>query len=398
MVLIADKLSPKAVSDIEKLGYQVTMNPDLGADDIPSHIQGVEVLIVRSTKVLAKTIENADNLSLIIRAGAGVNTIDLAAASAKGIHVANCPGKNTDAVAELVMGHLIAADRRIVSACIDLKNGLWNKKEYGKAAGLKGRTLGIIGLGAIGTAVGVRAKAFGMDVAAWSRSLTPEKAESLGFLYCKEPLDVAKISDAVSVHLAMSPATKHFIDTPFFDALKPGAIFLNSSRGETVRTEALVKAIDEKGIKAGLDVFENEPGGGKADFDQTDLLAKTASATPHIGASTDQAAEAIAGEAVRIIEAYKNTGHPVNCVNKQEKSNAAYNLVVRHFNRVGVLASILDELKKEGINIEEMENNIFQGGEAAVCTMKLDQKPASDFIDKIRKEANIIQIVIKAAS
>ena len=163
-VLIADKLSPKAVSQLQAVGCDVTMDPDLSADALPGVISAVEILIVRSTKVTAATIDAGTSLSMIIRAGAGVNTIDLKEASARGIHVTNCPGKNTDAVAELAIGHLITADRRIVAANNDLGRGQWKKKEYQKATGLKGRTLGIIGLGAIGKAVAKRAKGLEMKV------------------------------------------------------------------------------------------------------------------------------------------------------------------------------------------------------------------------------------------
>ena len=165
-ILIADKMSKTALSDLEKLGHAVVSNPDLKAEDLPAAVGDAEVLIVRSTKVIAATLEAGKNLSLIIRAGAGVNTIDLAKASEFGIHVINCPGKNTEAVAELAIGLLIAADRRIADATADLRGGKWRKKEYGKAAGLKGRTLGILGLGSIGKAVVRRALALEMNVIA----------------------------------------------------------------------------------------------------------------------------------------------------------------------------------------------------------------------------------------
>ena len=183
-ILIADKMSKSALSALEKLGHAVVSNPDLKAEDLPAAIGDAEVLIVRSTKVIAATIEAGKNLSLIIRAGAGVNTIDLAKASEFGIHVTNCPGKNTEAVAELAIGLLIAADRRIADATADLRGGKWRKKEYGKAAGLKGRTLGILGVGSIGKAVVRRALALEMNVIAWSRSLTAEKAKELGVGFC----------------------------------------------------------------------------------------------------------------------------------------------------------------------------------------------------------------------
>lgn len=207
-ILIADKLADEAVSQLEELGAHVTVDADLNPETLPTSIQDNEVLIVRSTKVKADTIGNATNLSLIVRAGAGVNTIDLKAANEKGIHVANCPGKNTDAVAELAIGLMIAADRRIVNASVDLRNGVWNKKEYGKARGLKGRSLGIIGMGAIGKSVAKKAQGLGMEVIAWSRSLTEEQAVELGIEYKERMNEVAAEADVLSLHLASNDDTR----------------------------------------------------------------------------------------------------------------------------------------------------------------------------------------------
>ena len=392
-VLIADKLSEKAATALRDLGAAVTVNPDLGSDDLPGVINDTEVLVVRSTKVLAQTIEAAPSLSLIIRAGAGVNTIDLDKASSHGIHVANCPGKNTDAVAELAMGLLIACDRRIVDASNDLKNGKWRKKEYQKSNGLKTRTLGIVGFGSIGKALSERAKGMDMHVAAWSRSLTEDIAEELDIEYCATPEQLAQKSDAISVHLAANGDTHHFIDSNFLNSMKNEAIFVNTSRGQVVDTEALKKAISEKNLRVGIDVYENEPSGGNADFDDTEF-AQMVTGTPHIGASTYQASEAIADEVVRVFKNYVETGKPFNAVNIRDKKSKN-NLVVRHYNRVGVLASVLDELRNEGINIEEMENTIFKGGEAASCTLLLDRAPSKDMVSGIKKMDNIIQVMLK---
>lgn len=389
-ILVADKLSARAIEELEEMGATVTFNPDLKAGDLPDHISGQEVLVVRSTKVSRDTIEAGDALSLVIRAGAGVNTIDLDAASERGIYVSNCPGKNTAAVAELAIGLMIAADRRIPDATVDLREGKWRKKEYGKARGLKGRTLGILGFGAIGRAVAERALGLEMKVIAWSRSLTPEIAELAGIGYAANPTEIAANSDVVSVHLAAKPETRHIVDRAFFDGMKSGAIFVNTSRGELVDPEALAWAADERAIRAAVDVFEEEPSGGEDVFSQTDL-AKRIVGTPHIGASTEQAAEAIASEVVAIVHYFRENGRARNCVNLQEKSPAQHNLVVRHFNRVGVLAGVLDELRAAGVNIEEMENVIFDGGRAATCSLKVDNKPSKETVERIRRAEHVIR-------
>jgi len=393
-ILIADKLSPKAIEALDKIGAEITSNPDLKAEELSDAIGNANILIVRSTKVYEETIEAGKSLELIIRAGAGVNNIDLEKASSSGVYVANCPGKNSDAVAELTLGHIIACDRRIVDASIDLRSGNWKKKAYQNAAGLKGRTLGIIGLGSIGSALAKLAKGLDMNVIAWSRSLTPDKADKLDLIYCESITEVAANADVVSVHLAMTPDTRHLLNNDFFNKMKDGAIFVNTSRGEIVDTAALRKAIDEKALRVGLDVFENEPGSGVAEFDQTDL-AGLITCTPHIAASTNQASEAIADEVVRIVGSLIKTGKPINAVNSRDKTEDGTILMIRHYNRVGVLASVLDALREAGINVEDMENNIFNGSAAAVASLKLDKRPSADVINEISSNEFIIQISIK---
>ncbi len=393
-VLIADKLSDKTVSALKKLGMEVTVNPELTADNLPQAIGDSDILVVRSTKVTSKTIEAAPNLSLIIRAGAGVNTIDLNAANARGIYVSNCPGKNTEAVAELAIGLLIAADRQIPNATSDLRNGSWKKKEYGKARGLKGRTLGIIGLGAIGRAVARRALGLEMKVIAWSRNLTEEAAQELGVVRVSDPKTLAQQSDAVTIHVAYKEETHHMVNQSFLDSMKPGAILINTSRGEVVDTQALKDAVRTKKLRVGMDVFENEPTGGEAPFVDKELAAMV-TATPHIGASTDQASEAIADEVVRIVKSFQETGVPVNTVNIRARSSATQSLVVRHYNRVGVLAGILDKLRNDGINIEEMTNIIFEKSKAACCTLLLDGAPSNERLVEMQKDENIIEVALK---
>jgi D-3-phosphoglycerate dehydrogenase len=393
-VLIADKLSDKTVSGLKRLGMEVTLDAELTADNLPQAIGDADILVVRSTKVTAKTIEAAPSLSLIIRAGAGVNTIDISAANARGIYVSNCPGKNTEAVAELTIGLLISADRRIPNATFDLRNGSWKKKEYGKARGLKGRTLGIIGFGAVGKAVARRALGLEMKVIAWSRSLTKETAEQFGVACASDLQTLAQQSDAVSVHVAYKEQTHHLIKKSFLDCMKNGTILINTSRGEVVDTQALKEAIKDKGLRVGLDVFENEPAGGEAPFADKEL-ADMVAATPHIGASTDQASEAIADEVIQIVKSFEEAGVPINTVNIRARSSATQSLVVRHYNRVGVLAGILDKLRNGGINIEEMTNIIFETSKAACCTLLLDGAPSNDMLSEMQKDENIIEVALK---
>ena len=154
--------------------------PSVKAESLPALAADCKILVVRSKKVSADTLNASRDLSLILRAGAGVNTIDVKAASARGIFVTNCPGKNSIAVAELVFALLLSIDRRIPDNVAALRAGQWNKKEFSRADGLFGKTLGVVGVGSIGREVISRARAFGMHVVAWDCILTPELAGQLG--------------------------------------------------------------------------------------------------------------------------------------------------------------------------------------------------------------------------
>jgi D-3-phosphoglycerate dehydrogenase len=384
-VLIADKFEQSGRDGLEAIGCDISFQPDLKDDALVEAIaqQQPDVLVVRGTKVTEPMLA-AGPLKLIVRAGAGYNTIDVAAASRRGIYVSNCPGKNSIAVAELAFALILALDRRIADNVIALRAGEWNKKEFSKARGLFGRVLGLVGLGSIAQEMIPRARAFGMPVVAWSRSLTLEKAEQLGIERKETPIDVARSADIVSVHVALKPDTRMLIGREFLAAMRDGAYLINTSRGETVDQAAMVDSIHTKGIRAGLDVFALEPASAVADF--TDPIANETRVygTHHIGASTDQAQEAIAAETVRIIKSFKETGQVPNVVNLAQRTPATHRLVVRHRDRPGVLAQVLEAIKAEQINVQEMENIVFEGAEAAVARINLDKAPSTPTLDRLR--------------
>lgn len=385
-VLVVDKFPQPTLDNMKKLGFEVLYSPDSKGEDLVAEVKRSEAqtLVVRSTKVTEAMLEGS-GLRLVIRAGSGYDTIDIGACSRRGIYVSNCPGKNATAVAELAFGLILALDRRIPDNVTELREKKWNKKEYSKARGLYGRTLGIIGTGQIGRLVIARAQAFGMQVVAWSRSLTPEKAKELGVERKASPEEVAAAADVVSVHLAKTPETKGLCGEKFFAALRPGAYFINTSRGEIVDEEALKKAVREKSVRAGLDVFAKEPATGTGIFGDDITALDGVYGTHHIGASTDQAQDAIAEETLRILQLYRETGHVANVVNLCVQSPATHVLVVRHRDRVGVLAHVLTGLRGAGINVQEMENIIFSGAEAAVARIHLDRAPPDGTLTTIRE-------------
>lgn len=384
-VLIADKFEQAGRDGLQAIGCDVSFQPDLKDDALTEAIRETspDVLVVRGTRVTEPMLA-AGQIKLVVRAGAGFNTIDVAAASRRGIYVSNCPGKNSIAVAELAFALMLALDRRIPDNVIALRRGEWNKKEFSKARGLFGRTLSLVGVGKIGAEMIPRARAFGMPVIAWSRSLTPERANELGVEYKASPVDVARDADVVSVHVALNADTRSFLGAAFFAAMREGAYFINTARGEVVDQAALVEAMRTRGLRAGLDVYAGEPTSGTAEF--TDEIAKEANlyGTHHIGASTDQAQEAIAAETVRIVREFKETGKVPNVVNLARQTPATHRLVVRHLDRPGVLATVLDAIKSEHINVQEMENIVFEGAEAAVARINLDNTPSREMLDRLR--------------
>jgi D-3-phosphoglycerate dehydrogenase / 2-oxoglutarate reductase len=384
-ILIADKFEQSGRDAFKTCGCDVIYNPGLQDDALIAALAGhqPEVLVVRSTKVTEAMLD-AGGLSLIVRAGAGYNTIDVKAASARGIYVSNCPGKNSIAVAELAFGLMLALDRRIPDNVADLRAGKWNKKEYSQAHGLYGKTIGIVGLGQIGRELIPRAKAFGMKVIGWSRSLTPETAEMMGITFRQSILEVANESDILSVHLALTPDTRGVINADVLDALPHDAYLINTSRAEVVDQTALANAIKHKGLRVGLDVFTNEPSGATGDFADELVQLPNVYGTHHIGASTNQAQEAIAAETVRIIRTFKETGRVPNVVNLAESTPATHLLVVRHRDRPGVLAHVLNEIKAAQINVQRMENIVFAGAEAAIARIELDGSLNDATLERIR--------------
>jgi len=391
-ILVADKFEKSGLEGLAATGSEVLFDPDLKDDALGSRLAetGAEILVVRSTKVTAPILEKSRALALVIRAGAGVNTIDLAAASRKGVFVANCPGKNGIAVAELAMGLILSLDRRIPDNVEALRRGEWNKKEFSKAKGVFGRTLGVAGMGTIGREVAARARAFGMRVVAWSRSLTDARAEMLDVERAADVLDLARRCDVVSVHLAAAPETKGLFGADFFAAMRPGAFFVNTSRADVVDAAALLAALDGGTIRAGLDVFPKEPAESKGAFDDALARHPNVVGTHHIGASTDQAQEAIAAETVRIVRVYLETGKVENVVNVARRPPATHLLVVRHRDRVGVLAHVLGALKIDGISVQGMENTVFEGAQAACARIELDKEPAGGTLETIRSGSDDI--------
>jgi D-3-phosphoglycerate dehydrogenase len=397
-ILVADAFSELGTQRLRDAGHTVVTDFGLKGSALTEALAAHEpqVLIVRSTKVTADDLDADPDLELIVRAGAGYDTIDVAGASERGIFVANCPGKNATAVAELAFGLILSLDRRIPDNVAEARAGRWDKKAFSSAYGIKGSTLGLIGLGSIGQEMIPRAKSFGMRVVAWSRSLTDEDAADLGIARMESPEDVAAAADIVSVHVASTPETKGLIGRSFFEKMQEEAFLINTSRAAIVDEEAARWAMDEKNIRFATDVPTGEPAAKQDTFGHPLADHPNFYVTHHIGASTDQATEAIGQEAVRVVTTYAETGRVPNCVNLAEQSPATHLLTVRHRDRVGVLAGVLDAVSEAGWNVQEMENLIFAGAEAACARIRFDGRPNPETLQAIQDQNHVIAATIIA--
>ena len=395
-LLIADKLHPRAVEELRTLPLEVMYEPEVTKETLVNKIAGVGILVVRSTEVTATVIDSARQLHLIVRAGAEFSTIDVRAASRRGIYVANCPGRNAAAVAELVYGLMLSIDRRIPDAGTSLRGGKWERLRFGGAEGIHGKTLGVAGLGAVGREVIARARAFGLVPAAWSRSLTAAKAAELGVVYSPTLEDLASRSQILSVHLPITERTRKIFDRRFFELLPPRAIFINTAREGLIDVEALREAVRTKKLRVGLDVFPNEPT-GKKEY-AFELLGAGEEGegfvygTPHIAASTDQAQLAIATETVRVIRSFLLEGNVPNVVNVSTSSGARFQLVIRMVDKVGTFAHVLNVIKRHGINVEEVTNTIFEGGGASCAKLRVVSRPSEVCLAEIHAFEEVLHV------
>lgn len=395
-VLLCDPLAKPAADALRTFGCTVLNNPELNEETLERAVRDTDpdVLVTNTTPVSAETIAGSPRLSMIVVAGTSTDHVDIAAASRRGVFVANCPGRNATAVAELAWALILACDRRVPDQVQDLRAGRWNHRQYAAAQGLHGRTLGIVGLGQVGQEVARIGRAFGMEVLAWSRNLTEERAIECGVGYCANLVNLAKLSEVVSVSAGGGEDSEALIGEKFLASLKQGAILVNTSRAEVIDQRALLTAVRERGLRFGSDVFVGEPESADGSFEDALIHEPGVYGTHHVGALTEQAQRAVAEEVVRIVRAWAERGHVPNCVNRAVATPATTMLAVRHHNRPGVLAHVFYTLGQAGINVEEMENIVYAGSEAALARIQLDQLPSDEHMRVIRSNPNVLSATL----
>ncbi|MBW2523956.1 MAG: D-3-phosphoglycerate dehydrogenase [Deltaproteobacteria bacterium] len=382
-LLLADELDREPFEELPLLGVEVIYQPSLTAATLGDALRGAHILVVSSTRVTADVLEAAPELSLIVVTGLDVGVVDVEAASARGIYVANCSGQTASAVAETAFSLILALDRKLVEATSDLRGGRWEPARYQGARGLDGRRIGIAGLGAVGRRVLECARAFGMEAHVWSRSLTPAGARRLDVGYAATLEQLAARSDVFSIHLALRPDTRGVISRQVLEALPEEAIVVQTAHPAIVDYDALRELVAQKGLRVGLDLYPDEPSGDGGGLLELSGERGLVYGTPHIASSTRQAEKAVAGEVCRIVRAFLTEEEVPNVVNVCRNTPARFTVVLRMKDEVGVLANALNVIKRHGINVEEVTNTVFDGARAGCTKLRVSGRPTESCLQEI---------------
>ncbi|MGM8212501.1 phosphoglycerate dehydrogenase [Virgibacillus sp. W0430] len=349
-VLISDPLSEEGIFPLrEAENIEIVINTELTHEALLEEIKNYDALLVRSqTQVSRDIIEKGSNLKVIGRAGVGVDNIDLEAATENGVIVVNAPDGNTNSAAEHTMAMIMALARKIPQAYFTIKNREWDRKSH-IGVELRGKTLGIVGLGRIGAEVAFRAKGQRMDVIAYDPFLTEEKAESMGIGYGTFE-EVIQAADFITVHTPLMKETRHIINKEAFELMKNGVRIVNCARGGIIDEDALYDAIvGGKVAGAALDVFEQEPA-----LDHKVLELKEVIATPHLGASTVEAQENVAIDVSHDVVTILSGGLAKNPVNIPSVPKEVMRKIEPYFylsEKLGLFLAHLEEEVVEEINI-----------------------------------------------
>jgi len=301
-VLVSDSIADAGIEMMRQAGMEVDVETGLAPEKLERIIGGYDALIVRSaTKVRKPLIEAANNLKLIVRAGVGLDNIDVEYAQARGIKVMNTPAASSNAVAELTVGYLLALARRIPQTTASMRAGKWEKKKF-SGSEIAGKTLGLLGYGRIGWLVAKKALALGMDIIAYDPYVADPRGLEMEFVSLGELLQRA---DYISMHLPLTGETRNLIAGPQFEMMKDGARIINCARGGTINEEALYEAIVSGRVAgAALDVYFREPAQDNRLFELDEVIG-----SPHIGAATVEAQHRVSVEvAEKVIEFQKRLG------------------------------------------------------------------------------------------
>lgn len=397
-ILVACEFPEAALEQLRSLASEIVYKPAATGPELRQLVSDVGVLVVRNTRVSPETIAQAAGLQMIVHAGSGPGDIAMDSASAAGVFVTDCPATHATAVAELTMGLILALDRRIVENVLATREGRWIRSQFANSRGLAERTIGILGYGEIGRRVARRAQAFDMRVVAWSPQFSTETIQEPGVEFCTWPRELARRSDVVTVHAVAEDEDEHdvVIDAEFLANLPVGAYLVHVGHPGAIDLAALREAIKERDLRVATDVYISEPAS-----DSTKIRFRLAElpnvlCTQHIGPLTQQARRATAAEIVRILRSFLVSGEVLNCLNLAERSPATWQLVLRLRDQVGVMAAVLDAVRADGINAEEITSRVFTGAKAAWCTIALDERPSTEALEAIRALSDVLHLELRA--
>ena len=346
-IIICDPISPKGIALLQQRPeFQVVVLPKrLSEAELIPLVADATALVVRSeTKVTAKVIEAAKQLRVVGRAGVGVDNVDIEAATQHGTVVMNTPGGNTVTTAELTFTMLLSLARKVPQAHATMVAGKWDRKLF-QGVELQGKTLGVLGFGRIGTEVAKRAIAFGMRVIAYDPYLTEDRAKAIGAEFAADLDAVYRTADFITVHLPVTPETKHLLSANAFAKMKPGVKIINCARGEIIAEADLIAALESgKVAGAALDVFAVEPLPADHPYrKQANLIL-----TPHLGASTEEAQEKCGIEVAEVIAGYLLTGEVRNAVNLPYLDAKTYEQVKPYLPLGEALGKLVAQLSPPG--------------------------------------------------
>ncbi|MDJ0951425.1 MAG: phosphoglycerate dehydrogenase [Alphaproteobacteria bacterium] len=387
-VLISDKISEKAVAVMKERGLDVDYRPGLKPEELKAAIGGFDGLAVRSaTKVTADLLEAANGLTVIGRAGIGVDNIDVKAATENGVVVMNTPFGNAITTAEHAIAMMFALARRIPEADRSTQSGQWEKSRF-MGVELTGKTLGIIGCGNIGSIVAERAHALKMKVSAYDPFLSTERAEDLGVE--KVELDVLfRRADFISLHVPLTDATRNIIDKDAIAQMKPGVRIINCARGGLL-VDQDVKAALESGQVAGvaLDVFAEEPPKDNVLFGMENVVA-----TPHLGASTTEAQEKVAVQVAEQLADFLLTGAIVNAINMPSVSAEDAPKIRPYMKLAQQLGSFAGQLTRTGLKAVAIE---YEGEVAALNTRPITAVALEGLLSPLMETVNMVNAPVVA--
>ncbi len=396
-IFVACELPPMTIEGLRSLASSVVYRPAATAHQVRDAIADVGVLIVDTLRVSSEILGRAKALQMIVRAGPGPGEIALEDASAQGVFVSHCPDRHAAAVAELVFGLILALDRRIVENTRALEDGRWSRQSFVGARGLAGRTIGVLGFGAIGKLIARRAWAFEMDVVAWSPTLLPLADTDGTIEFCNYPRELARKSDIVVVLDAASDEDAGVIvDAEFLSAMRHGAYLVHVGRPGAVDEAAVVEAAAERDLRVAADTFAAEPAGDQSRFRTPLAELPGFVGTQRMACITEQANDATAAEILHIVRSFMVSSEVVSCLNLCDRSPATWQLLLRVRDQVGVMASVLEAIRADGINAEEISSRVFLGAHAAWCTIALDERPSAEALTAIRALPEVLHLELRA--